>query len=130
MSNFISRVSRTLVGSLFVYGGQNAIRNSAHLEPMVEAKRAQLGLNKLPASTSQLIQANGAGMVALGSTLALGVFPRLSALGLVGLLTPTTLAAHSFWEIEDPQRRNQEMTKFFSNLAAAGGLIGVLAHKK
>lgn len=124
-------LGRALIGSLFVYGGQNAIKNSAHLVPMIDAARERYGLkDSVPVNSQQLIQANGAGMVALGSTMALGIKPRLSALGLLGMLGATTVAAHNFWDMEDPQARNQHMTSFFGNLAAAGGLITVASTSK
>lgn len=124
-------LGRALVGSLFVYGGQNALKHKEYLAPnVVEPKREQLKLNALPATAEQLVQANGIGMVALGSTLALGIAPRLSALGLLGMIVPTTLAGHAFWELDDPQAKNQQMTAFFGNLAAAGGLITIASSSK
>lgn len=123
-------LGRALVGALFVYGGQNAMKHKSYLAPnVVEPKREALKLNALPATSEQLIQANGIGMIALGSTMALGIAPRLSALGLLGMLVPTTLAGHAFWELEDPQAKNQQMTAFFGNLAAAGGLITIASTK-
>lgn len=123
-------LGRALIGSLFVYGGQNAYKNRGHLTGLVDSAQEKYGVKeRVPASSEQLIQANGAGMVALGSTLALGIKPRLSAIGLLGMLGVTTAAAHDFWNIEDPQQRNQQMTAFFGNLAAAGGLITILSSK-
>ena len=124
-------LGRVLVGSLFIYGGQNALKHKEYLAPnMVEPKREQLKLDKLPMTSHQLVQANGVGMVALGSALALGIRPQLAALGLLGLLTPTTLAGHAFWEIDDPQAKNQQMTSFFGNVAAAGGLLTIASTSK
>lgn len=123
-------LGRAMVGSLFVYGGQNAIKNRAHLVPMIDAAQERYGLKgQLPLTSEQLIQANGAGMVALGSTLALGIKPNLSAIGLLGMIGVTTAAAHDFWNLEDPQERNEQMTKFFGNVVAAGGLITLLSTK-
>ena len=34
--------------------------------------------------------------------LALGIWPRLAALGLIGSIVPTTAAGHRFWEEETP----------------------------
>ena len=80
-------------------------------------------------TSEQLVQANGAGMIALGSAMALGFKPRLSALALLPMLAATTVSAHNFWDIEDPQAKNQQMTAFFGNLAAAGGLVTVATTK-
>lgn len=123
-------LGRALIGSLFIYGGQNALKHRTHIAPMIDGKREKLGLTEqVPATSEQLVQANGAGMVALGSALALGIKPRLASMGLLGMLGATTFAAHDFWNIEDPQQRNQQMTAFFGNLAAAGGLVNVISSK-
>ena len=37
-------LGRAMVGSLFVYGGQNAIKNRAHLVPMIDAAQERYGL--------------------------------------------------------------------------------------
>ena len=53
-----------------------------------------------------------------------------AAIGLLPLLAATTVSAHNFWDIkDDPQARNQQMTAFFGNLAAAGGLVTVIMTK-
>jgi len=62
-------------------------------------------------------------MVGAGSLLALGVFPRLSALALAGSLIPTTLAGHSYWGIEDPATRKVQRIQFHKNMAMLGGLL-------
>ena len=124
-------LGRAMIGSLFVYGGQNAIKNRAHLVPMIDAAQERYGLKgQLPLTSEQLIQANGAGMIALGAAMGLGIKSRLAAIGLLPLLTATTVSAHNFWDIkDDPQARNQQMTAFFGNLAAAGGLVTVIMTK-
>lgn len=124
-------LGRAMVGSLFVYGGQNAIKNRAHLVPIIEGALQRYGLQgQIPLSAEQLIQANGAGMIGLGGAMALGVKSRLAALGLLPMLAATTVSAHNFWDIkDDPQARNQQMTAFFGNLAAAGGLVTIATTK-
>lgn len=123
-------LGRALIGSLFIYGGRNALLNRQHLTGLIDNAQETYGVKeKVPATSEQLIQANGAGMVALGSTLALGIKPNLSAIGLLGMIGVTTAAAHDFWNLEDPQERNEQMTKFFGNVAAAGGLITLLSTK-
>lgn len=124
-------LGRAMIGSLFVYGGQNAIKNRQYLVPMIDGAQERFGIKgQVPVSSEQLIQANGAGMVALGGAMALGIKSRLAALGLLPMLAATTVSAHNFWDIkDDPQARNQQMTAFFGNLAAAGGLVTVATTK-
>ena len=100
-------------------------------QAMIDAAQERYGLKgQLPLTSEQLIQANGAGMIALGAAMGLGIKSRLAAIGLLPLLAATTVSAHNFWDIkDDPQARNQQMTAFFGNLAAAGGLVTVIMTK-
>jgi putative oxidoreductase len=69
------------------------------------------------------VRANAAVMMAAGGLLMLGKAPRLSALALAGSLVPTTLAGHSYWEVEDPATRKIQRIQFHKNLAMIGGLL-------
>jgi len=77
----------------------------------------------LPARDGQLVQINGAVQATCGVLLAVGVAPRLSALVLAGSMVPTSLAAHRFWTVEDPQARKQQQVQFHKNMAMIGGLL-------
>src|SRR5437899_2436889 len=97
-----SVVARPLLGGMFVYGGLDAFRNPAGKVPRAEKVAPDIAnVVGIDADTEQLVQFNGAVQVAAGITLALGIFPRLSALTLVVSLIPTTVAGHRFWEEED-----------------------------
>ena len=58
-----------------------------------------------------------------GTLLALGRFPRLSALALAATLVPTTAAGHRFWEAEEDADRAQQRIHFLKNLSMFGGLL-------
>jgi len=77
----------------------------------------------LPDDDELLVRANAGVMVGAGTLLALGRFPRLSALALAGSLIPTTLAGHLYWTIEDPATRKIQRIQFHKNLAMLGGLL-------
>jgi uncharacterized membrane protein YphA (DoxX/SURF4 family) len=40
-------------------------------------------------------------------------------------LVPTTLAAHRFWDLEEPAERSRQRTQFLKNTAIFGGLLVV-----
>lgn len=65
-------------------------------------------------------------MTVFGATLALGIFPKLSALALIGSLVPTTVAGHAFWEETDPDPRQMQATQFAKNAGIIGGLMLVI----
>jgi uncharacterized membrane protein YphA (DoxX/SURF4 family) len=76
------------------------------------------------------VRVNGYTMVAAGTALALGLFPRLSATALAASLAPTTRAGHPFWQETDPQRRKQQQIHFLKNLSMMGGLLLVATRRK
>ncbi len=61
--------------------------------------------------------------MAAGTLLALGRFPRLSALALAATLVPTTLAGHRFWEAGEETDQAQQRIHFLKNLSMFGGLL-------
>jgi len=77
----------------------------------------------MPAETEQAVRLNGAVQAVAGTTLGLGLLPRLSALVLAGTLVPTTLAGHRYWEIKDPELRAEQRVHFLKNVAMIGGLM-------
>jgi len=104
--NLSSFVARPLLAGMFVYGGLDAFRNPAGKVPRAEKVAPDIAdAVGIDADTEQLVQFNGAVQVGAGVTLALGIFPRVSALLLAGSLIPTTLAGHRFWEEDDPKTR-------------------------
>ncbi len=62
-------------------------------------------------------------MVGAGALLALGRLPRLASTVLAATLVPTTVAAHSFWNEQDPKVRAQQKVQFFKNVSLLGGLL-------
>ena len=127
--SFSSLVARPLLAGMFVYGGLDSFRNPGgkvgRAEKVVPDIADAIGID---ADTEQLVQLNGAVQVGAGVTMALGIFPRLSALLLAGSLVPTTLAGHRFWEEEDDAARAQQRIQFLKNLAMLGGLLLVIEH--
>ena len=77
----------------------------------------------LPVDDELIVRANGAAQLTAGTTLALGIKPRLSAAVLAASLLPTTVAGHAFWTIEDPLERRSQELQFLKNLAMLGGLL-------
>jgi putative oxidoreductase len=116
--------ARLLTGSTYVVLGCGAAREPG---PRVEEAATLMATIRrtvpLPARDVQLVRANGAMQAACGVLLALGAAPRLSALVLAGSMVPTTLAAHRFWTVEDPEARKQQRVQFHKNMAMIGGLL-------
>ncbi|MFE7422360.1 DoxX family protein [Rhodococcus sp. NPDC057529] len=77
----------------------------------------------VPNDDELIVRANGAVQAFAGATLALGLYPRVSALALAGSLVPTTVAGHGFWSLEVPTARKMQRVQFQKNVAMLGGLL-------
>jgi len=120
----VRRVARPMLAAMFVVGGLDQLKHPGRkadtARPLVEKIAPVLGL---PADTELLVRANGAAMVGAGSLLALGRLPRLASTVLVATLVPTTVAAHPFWQEQDPEVRAQQKVQLLKNLGLLGGLL-------
>jgi putative oxidoreductase len=70
-----------------------------------------------------LVRINGGLMVVGGAALALGIKPRLAALGLAATLVPTTYVGHRFWEQSEAGARRNQQIHFNKNVTMIGALL-------
>ena len=119
-----------MVASIFVIQGYDTFRRPERVAPLAEPVVSLLAerVPAVPAKTEQAVRPNGAVQMAAGTLLALGRFPRLSALALAATLVPTTLAGHRFWEAGDGEAgeetdQAQQRIHFLKNLSMFGGLL-------
>ena len=123
-------VARPMLASIFLSGGVEQLTDPAsHVpvakgvtEPLTEAAEGHVP-QVADADAEQLVQLNGLAQVIGGLLLTFGKFPRLAALLLAGSIVPTTLAAHRFWEEDDPERKQAQQAHFFKNVSLLGGLL-------
>src|SRR2546430_2287103 len=114
---------------MFLYGGLDAFRNPGAKVPKAEKVAPAIAeAAGVSADTEELVRLNGAVQIVAGTTLAFGVFPRVSALALAASLVPTTLAGHRFWEEQDDAARTQQTIQFLKNAAMMGGLLLIVEH--
>ena len=119
----VRRLARPLLSTIFISGGIAALRYPSGHKPMAEKAKPYLQKAGVPTDDMELlVRANGAAMIAGGSMLALGKFPRLSSLGLLASLVPTTLT-HDFWNETDPEAKQAQQVQFMKNVSLAGGLL-------
>lgn len=115
MSKLGRIAGRLLMAATFVESGLKVAR-----EPGPRPKlAASIGIPQPELAT----RANGAGMAVGGILLATGIGERYAAGILAGLLVPTTLAAHRFWEVEQDAGRAGQRIHFMKNLSMLGGLL-------
>ncbi|MFD8804693.1 DoxX family protein [Streptomyces sp. NPDC059597] len=129
--NILGRLGGALLGGSFAVFGSGAVRDPAALAklagPALEEIRKVV---PLPKDDELLVRVNGAVQTGAGATLAIGLFPRTSALALAGSLIPTTYAGHPFWTVEDPAQRRAQRTQFLKNAAMLGGLLVIAGARR
>lgn len=128
------RLARPLLASVFVVNGIDILRNPENrvkvATPFLRSAMDKVGDSLpegVPTDPETLVKVSAGVKLLAGLGLALGKFPRLSALMLALDLVPTTLAAHSYWEHEDPAVRGQQRVHFQKNLGLLGGLLIAVA---
>jgi putative oxidoreductase len=130
MTVILRRVARPLLASTFIFGGVNALRDSAgHAKavgPFLDSTVGKLDdvlPDAIPRDPVTLVKIDAAVKIGAGLALASGKAPRLASLLLLSSLVPTTLARHRFWEFKEPTERQAETIQFIKNASVAGGLL-------
>jgi len=111
-------IGRAIFGGFFVYNGINHFRHAESLR--------QYAASKGVPAPDRAVQATGALMLAGGWSVITGVKPRQGLMTIVAFLLPTTLQMHRFWEVEDPQAQQTELTNFTKNVALIGAALALM----
>lgn len=112
-------LGRTIFGSYFIYNGINHLKNTTAMSRYAGAKG-------VPAA-EQAVQATGGMLVAGGLSILAGLKPRQGLATIIAFLVPVSLQMHRFWEQEDPQKKQLEMTQFLKNMALVGAALALMA---
>ena len=123
----VRTLARPLLAGVFLAGGMDVLKNpeprAKVAKPVVDRVASVVSL--APSDPVTAVKLNAMVQVGAGGLLAAGIMSRLAALALATSMVPTTLAAHRFWEIEDPTQRSMQRTQFLKNSAILGGLLVV-----
>jgi len=130
----VYQLARPLLAAVFVWGGVETLRNpeprvkaaGPFLEKALDTVKDSLP-DQVPTDPTTLVRLDAAVKIVAGLGLAVGRFPRLSALVLAASMVPTTMAGHPYWEHEDPAVRAAQQTHFMKNLSLIGGLLATAA---
>ena len=120
----VRRIARPMLAAIFVTSGMDVLLHPAGRAEIAAPLVTRLaGPLNLPNDPEMMVRANAATMVAAGTMLGLGRFPRAAAMVLAGTLLPTTLAAHAYWTVKDPALRAQQRVHFMKNVGLLGGVL-------
>jgi putative oxidoreductase len=122
MERYTLIAARIPIAIIFLLNGLNIIGQTLAVHEMA-AHSVPIGL--IPA----LIMGARALQLIAGTTLVLGIYPRMSAIALLLFLIPATLMAHAFWQVADTSLYMVQLINFFKNVCMAGGLVFIAAAK-
>jgi uncharacterized membrane protein YphA (DoxX/SURF4 family) len=111
-------IGRAIFGGFFLYSGINHLRNR---KPM-----GQYAGSKDVPKPELAVVGTGIAMIAGGTSIILGIKPKLGTLAILGFLAGVSPMMHDFWKQEDPNQRQNDMIHFMKNLAMAGGALALM----
>ena len=111
-------LGRLLFGGFFIYSGINHLQKTRELSHYAGAK-------KVP-KPEIAVRATGALLLAGGTSIMLGIKPKLGTVAVLGFLAGVSPVMHDFWKQEEPAQRTNDMINFAKNLALAGGAIALM----
>jgi putative oxidoreductase len=117
---FVMVAARVLVAMIFMMTALNII-SQALAEHTMAAHGVPAGLVPV------LVMAARALQLIAGLGLILGIYSRISALGLLLFLIPATLMGHAFWAAIGTPLYTIQLINFFKNVCMAGGLVFIAA---
>ena len=117
-SSPLFRLSRAVFGGVLAFTAIDNLRNLDQRTEYAKAKGAPLSELSVPGASVGLL---------LGS---LGVLlwrvPSAAATAIAGFLAGTTPVMHDFWNVDDDEAKQQEITHFLKNTALFGAALAFL----
>jgi uncharacterized membrane protein YphA (DoxX/SURF4 family) len=111
-------LGRLVFGGYFLYNGINHFRQRKSMAQYVKSKH-------IP-SPDLAVTASGIALVAGGASILLGMKPKAGAAALMGFLAGVSPLMHDFWNVEEPNHRQQEMINFSKNMALLGAAVALM----
>ena len=112
-------IGRMIFGGFFLYSGINHFKNHKMMAQYTASKNVQ--------APDAAVLVSGAALALGGTSILLGIKPKLGAATLIGFLAGVSPLIHNFWKVEDPQQRATEMVNFAKNMALLGGALALAA---
>ena len=112
-------LGRIVFGGFFLYNGINHFKQRKSLAEYAKAKNVPLADIAVPAT--------GAALLVGGTSILLGVKPKLGALAIIGFLASVSPTMHDFWKQQDPGQRMNDMINFSKNMALLGAAVALMA---
>jgi putative oxidoreductase len=111
-------VGRLVFGGFFLYNGVRHLKERKQLGKYAEAKNVPMA--------EAVVAATGVVLIGGGTSILLGVKPKLGTAAIAGFLAGVSPVMHNFWAVEEPQQRMNEMINFSKNMALLGSALALM----
>jgi len=111
-------IGRAIFGGFFIMSGIK------HFQQRKQMARFA-ALKKVP-KPDLAVKATGTMLIVGGTSILLGIKPKLGTLAVMGFLAGVSPVMHDFWNEESEQRMN-DMINFTKNMALVGGAMALMA---
>lgn len=111
-------IGRMIFGGFFLYNGINHLIQRKNMAAYTATK----GVPKPEIA----VTASAVPLIVGGTSMLLGLKPKVGAIAILGFLAGVSPIMHDFWRNQDPNERTNNMTSFMKNLALAGGALALL----
>lgn len=111
-------IGRLAFGGFFLYNGINHLKERKSMGKYAETKGVPMA--------EAAVAASGVALIAGGTSILLGVKPKLGAAAIAGFLLGVSPVMHNFWSIDDPNQRMNELINFSKNVALLGSALALM----
>jgi putative oxidoreductase len=111
-------IGRLVFGGFFLYNGVRHLKERKQLGKYAEAKNVPMA--------EAVVAATGVVLIGGGTSILLGVKPKLGTAAIAGFLAGVSPVMHNFWAVEEPQQRMNEMINFSKNMALLGSALALM----
>ena len=111
-------IGRLVFGGFFLYNGINHLKERKSLAQYAETKNVPMA--------EAVVAATGVALIAGGTSILLGVKPKLGTAAIAGFLAGVSPVMHNFWSVEEPNQRMNEMINFSKNMALLGSALALM----
>ena len=111
-------LGRLLFGGYFISAGINHFRQADQL--------SQYAASKHVPKPDLAVRVTGTILITGGTSILLGIKPKLGTTVIIGFLAGVSPIMHDFWRQQQPEQRMNDKVNFTKNLALAGGAVALM----
>ena len=111
-------IGRLVFGGFFLYNGINHLKQRKQLAQYAESKNVPMA--------EAVVASTGVVLLAGGTSILLGVKPKLGTAAIAGFLAGVSPVMHNFWSVQEPGQRMNEMINFSKNMALLGSALALM----